>query len=56
MTAIGYPAIVDDGVNTKSKTVPTVTQGDVSGYSRSGGHKLPMSAQTAAGAWWSSVR
>ena len=52
VTAIGYPAIVDDGVNTKkSKTVPTVTQGDVSGSaSDAGGHKLfSMSAQIAAG-------
>ena len=52
VTAIGYPAIVDDGVNTKkSKTVPTVTQGDVSSSaSDAGGHKLfSMSAQIAAG-------
>ena len=52
VTAIGYPAIVDDGVNTKkSKTVPTVTQGNVSGSgSDAGGHKLfSMSAQIAAG-------
>ena len=52
ITAIGYPAIVDGGTNTKkSKTVPTVTQGDVSGStSDAGGHKLfSMSTQIAAG-------
>ena len=52
VTAIGYPAVVDNGTQTKqAKTVPTVTQGSVSGMRRdAGGHKLfSMTAQIAAG-------
>lgn len=52
VTTIGYPAVVDGGVNTKkATTVPTVTQGYISRIMRDGGgHKLfAMSAKIASG-------
>lgn len=52
VTAIGYPAIVDNGTQTKKiKTVPTVTQGNIKGMARdAGGHKLfSMTTPIAAG-------
>ena len=44
LTAIGYPAAVDNGADTKlSKTVPSVTQGSLSYVSSvAGGHKVFM--------------
>lgn len=52
LTAIGFPAVVDDGLNTKKeKTVPTVTQGNLQQtVLDGGGHKLfLMSTMIASG-------
>ena len=52
LTAIGFPAVVDDGLNTKKeKTVPTVTQGNLQQtVLDGGGHKLFfMSTMIASG-------
>lgn len=52
LTAIGFPAVVDDGLNTKKeKTVPTITQGNLQQtVLDGGGHKLfLMSTMIASG-------
>ena len=52
LTAIGYPATVDDGTSTtKLMTVPTVTQGNLMGvmYDGGGNRLFVMTTQIAAG-------